>query len=142
MLGVAVPRTYAAGRSNRVTVIVSGGRLVPKVGTIYIDNKWELDYDMHVISRKDLVEFAHRHPHAESLLNAWYHEARAANWGSSAELKQRYRTASIINAERVVFNICGNKYRLVVRINYASGAVFVRFLETHGECDAIDAEVV
>lgn len=97
---------------------------------------------MHVISRKPLIKFWGRYPDAENSLEAWYHEARAARWGSSAELKQRYGTASIINAERVVFNIGGNKYRLVVRINYASGAVFIRFVGTHEQYKGIDAGAV
>ncbi len=57
-------------------------------------------------------------------------------------MKEKYLTASIINAERVVFNICGNKYRMVVRINFASGAVFVRFIGTHREYDKIDVETI
>lgn len=97
---------------------------------------------MHVISRKQLVEFWRRHPDAKDSLAAWYHEVRAAQWNTSARLKQQYGTASIINAERVVFNICGNRYRLVVRINYASSTVFIRFVGTHGQYETIDAGAV
>lgn len=75
-------------------------------------------------------------------MQAWFHEAKAASWRNSAELKAKYRSASIVNAERVVFNICGNKYRLIARINYASGALFIRFVGTHGEYDRIDAETI
>ena len=97
---------------------------------------------MHVISRKTLREFGERVPDARVALEAWFREAQAAVWANSAELKHQYRTASIINAERVVFNIGGNKYRLVVRINYASKAVFLRFVGTHREYDQIDVESV
>jgi mRNA interferase HigB len=97
---------------------------------------------MHVISIKKLREFWADHADAEEALKAWFHEAEVASWGNSAELKDKYRTASIINAERVVFNVCGNKYRLVVRINYASGAVFIRFVDTHRKYDKISAETI
>ena len=97
---------------------------------------------MNVIAKKALRDFCERCPDAELALQAWYHEVCSASWENSAELKSRYGSASIINAERVVFNICGNKYRLVVRINYASSTVFVRFLGTHKEYDNIDVEAV
>ena len=72
-------------------------------------------------------------------LKAWYHEVKHANWKNPNELKDFYRNASIIGDNRVVFNICGNKYRLVVRINYEAQWVFVRFIGTHSEYDKIDA---
>ncbi len=97
---------------------------------------------MHVISRKKLQEFWNDYPDSEGALKAWFHEAKSANWKNSAELKAKYRIASIISAERVVFNICGNKYRLVARINYVSSTVFVRFVGTHREYDRIDVESV
>jgi len=97
---------------------------------------------MHVISRKTLQEFWEQYPDAEAALQAWFHEAKVASWSNSAELKAKYGGASIINSERVVFNICGNKYRLIARINYVSGTLFVRFVGTHGEYDRIDAETV
>jgi mRNA interferase HigB len=94
---------------------------------------------MHVIARKALRDFSGRHPECAQALRAWYQEASRARWRSSADVKEKYRSASILSAERVVFNLCGNKYRLVVRINYASGVVFIRFVGTHAEYDAIDA---
>lgn len=97
---------------------------------------------MHVISRKALKEFWKEHPDAEDSLKAWFHEASAAQWANSAQVKEKYRSASIIGAERVVFNICGNKYRLAVRINYASKTLFVKFIGTHREYDRIDVENV
>jgi mRNA interferase HigB len=97
---------------------------------------------MHVISRRALREFWQRHPDAGQSLRAWFQEAEAAAWASSAELKGRYPSASIVTADRVVFNIGGNKYRLVVRINYASATLFIRFVGTHAEYDAIKVETV
>ena len=79
-------------------------------------------------------------PDACESLKAWFHETKAATWSNSAELKAKYRSASVINAECVVFNICGNKYRLVVRINYAYKTVFIRFVGSHREYDQIDVE--
>ena len=99
-------------------------------------------HSMHVISRKTLLEFWLRYPDSEAALQAWFHEAGAASWRNSAELKAKYGGASIVNSERVVFNICGNKYRLIVRINYVSGALFVRFIGTHREYDQVDAESI
>ncbi|RPJ61085.1 MAG: type II toxin-antitoxin system HigB family toxin [Acidobacteria bacterium] len=97
---------------------------------------------MNVIARKTLKQFWTRHTDAEQELKSWYHEVKRATWQNSAELKNRYPKASIINSERVVFNICRNSYRLVVRINYESGTVFIKFIGTHAEYDAIDVETI
>ena len=94
---------------------------------------------MHVISLKPLKEFWLKHSNAEGQLKAWYHEAKKAAWKTSAELKERYPTASIINSERVVFNICGNKYRLIVSISYSSHVVLIKFVGTHAEYEKVDA---
>lgn len=97
---------------------------------------------MHVIARRILREYWARERGAEQPLKAWFHEAQAATWRHSADIKAHYGSASIINAERVVFNIGGNKYRLVARINFASQTVFVRFVGTHREYDRIDVETI
>ena len=97
---------------------------------------------MHVISRKALREFWAGHADSEAALQAWFHEASTADWKNSAELKSKYGGASLINSERVVFNICGNKYRLIARINYMNQTVFIRFVGTHKEYDRIDAETI
>ncbi len=73
-------------------------------------------------------------------LAAWFHEAEGADWANPAQVKEQYATASILKNGRVVFNIGGNEYRLVVRINYAYRVVYVRFAGTHSEYDQIDAE--
>ena len=84
---------------------------------------------MHIIKRKTLVEFYNQPSYLDSKspLEAWYYEAKNANWSSSADIKRQYRSASILKNHRVVFNIAGNKYRLVVRINYYSKTIFVIF---------------
>jgi mRNA interferase HigB len=97
---------------------------------------------MHVIARRPLIDFWKEHPDAEGSLKAWYHEADKANWHSGDDIKRRYATASILNRERVVFNIRGNSYRLVVRINYASQTIFVRFIGTHEQYNDINAETI
>ena len=99
---------------------------------------------MHIIKRKTLVEFYQRpgHEDAKKALEAWFYEADHAQWSSPVEIKSKYGSASILKDNKVVFNIAGNKYRLVVRINYDSKTVFIRFIGTHKEYDKINAEVI
>lgn len=97
---------------------------------------------MRVISKKTLREFWQRHPDAEQALKAWYAEAEAASWQDPPEIKAQFRSASILKDSRVVFNICGNKYRLVAKISYKNAIVLIRFVGTHREYDAIDVEGV
>lgn len=75
-------------------------------------------------------------------LDAWFAEAQRATWKNSAELKQQYRSASIVSAERVVFNIKGNEFRLVVAINYDYQVLLIKWLGTHREYDTIDVKRV
>jgi mRNA interferase HigB len=95
-----------------------------------------------VISRKPLTELAKRHPDAKPELDAWFHQTEAAQWLTPAHVKADYGNASILKSGRVVFNICGNKYRLIVKINYAYSVVYVRFAGTHREYDRINAEEI
>ncbi len=99
---------------------------------------------MHIISRKTLVKFCEQpqYQDAEQPLKAWYTEAKKAHWRTPADVKQKYRSASIIANHRVVFNIAGNKYRLVVKIHYNTGVLYIRFIGTHAEYDKIDAETI
>lgn len=97
---------------------------------------------MRVIAKRTLRGYWQTHPDAEEPLLAWFREAEAASWGSPAAVKATYRSASILAGNRVVFNIKGNRYRLVVRINYPYQVVYIRFVGTHREYDAIDAEKV
>lgn len=79
---------------------------------------------------------------AEQSLKSWIREIKAGDWSSSAELKAQYKNASIINHERVVFNICGNSYRLIVAIRYDLKIVYVKYFGTHDEYDGVDASTV
>ena len=99
---------------------------------------------MWTISRRTLREHWQKpgRGDSEQALKAWYAEAKAASWSTPAEVKAQYRSASILKGRRVVFNICGNKYRLVVKINYDYKVVYIRFVGTHGEYDKIDVESV
>ena len=97
---------------------------------------------MRVISRRPLHALAKRFPDAKAELDAWFHEAEAAMWANPAEVKEQYGNASILKGSRVVFNICGNKYRLIVKINYAYSVVYFRFAGTHREYDQINAEEI
>jgi mRNA interferase HigB len=99
---------------------------------------------MRIISRKALRRFWERpeHADAEQPLRAWFREVSRADWKTSADIKTAYRSASIVGKERVVFNIAGNKYRLVVRVNYAYGVVYIRFVGTHRQYDRIDVTEV
>ncbi|OCX59864.1 addiction module toxin RelE [Thioclava sp. SK-1] len=97
---------------------------------------------MRIIARPKLIAFSKRFPDSKSQLDVWWAEAHRAKWKTPAEVKAQYRNASILKGGRVVFNICGNKYRLIVRFDYEKGIGFVRFLGTHEEYDQIDAEEV
>jgi mRNA interferase HigB len=97
---------------------------------------------MRIIAKRTLREFWERYSDAEEPLLAWYREVEKEDWSQPAQVKEKYRSASIVKGSRVVFNIKGNDYRLVVRINYPYRVVYVRFVGTHGEYDAIDVEEV
>jgi mRNA interferase HigB len=97
---------------------------------------------MRIISRKALREFWERHPDAQPSLQAWYADAKFASWRTPADIKRVYRNASIVANNRAVFNIRGNRYRLVVPINYEYGIVYIRFVGTHEEYDRIDAATI
>lgn len=97
---------------------------------------------MRIIARPKLIAFGERFPDAKAQLDVWWAEARRADWRTPADIKAQYRSASILKGGRVVFNICGNKYRLVVKFDYKMQIGFVRFLGTHREYDQIDAEDV
>ena len=97
---------------------------------------------MRISARRALRECWERHPDAEQPLRAWYHDTRRADWRSPADVKRVHANASIVGENRVVFNIKGNKYRLVVAINYAHRICFIRFVGTHQAYDRIDAATV
>jgi mRNA interferase HigB len=97
---------------------------------------------MRIVALKTLREFWARHPDAEQPLRAWHDEVNRAQWRAPADIKQQFRSASILKGRRVVFNIKGNEYRLVAALAYNTGVVFVKFIGTHAEYDRIDAETV
>ena len=97
---------------------------------------------MKVIALKTLKDFYQLHPDAEQPLKAWLSEAQKANWTEPSEIKAQYKSASILKSRRVVFNIKGNAYRLVVAVAYQFGAVYIKFIGTHEQYDRIDANIV
>ena len=97
---------------------------------------------MRVIAVAALRAFWQRHPEAEQPLKAWFEEATKAAWTQPADIKAQYRSASILKNRRVVFNIKGNDYRLIVAVAYKLQVVYVKFVGTHKEYDAVDAETV
>jgi mRNA interferase HigB len=93
---------------------------------------------MRVISKKTLIAFWQTHKDSEQALKAWYDEAMKANWQTPNEIKMQYKSASVVGNNRIVFNICGNKYRLVIAIAYQFGSIYIKFIGTHKEYDGID----
>lgn len=97
---------------------------------------------MRVISRRTLKDFYERHTAAKAPLESWFHEAKAATWKNPKDISARYPSADFLPGNRVVFDIAGNHYRLVARIHYNTGIVFVRFVGTHATYDRVDATAV
>lgn len=92
---------------------------------------------MRVITKRTLVAFWALHPQAEGPLSEWYNAIKSREWKNLAELKQLSRTVDYVGGDRYVFNIMGNNYRLIVRIDFKRQVAFVRFVGTHGEYDRI-----
>lgn len=97
---------------------------------------------MRIIAISHLKAFWEQCPDVKQPLLAWIDEARKAEWQSPSDIKEKYRSASVLKNRRVVFNIKGNDYRLVVAVAYRYGAIYVKFIGTHCQYDAIDAETV
>ncbi|MBH8566578.1 type II toxin-antitoxin system HigB family toxin [Nostoc sp. CENA67] len=97
---------------------------------------------MRIIARSTLRQFWEKHPDAEQPLKAWYDEASRAEWNSPSDIKSIYRNGSIIGNDRVIFNIKGNAYRLIVHVRYDIKIIFIRFVGTHSEYDNVDAAVI
>jgi mRNA interferase HigB len=99
---------------------------------------------VRIIALSTIKAFAHGAAHADGRepLMAWYRQVKAADWATLAHVKRDVGTASILRDGRVVFNIGGNKYRVVVWINYPYRVVYIRFIGTHRQYDAIDAQTV
>ena len=97
---------------------------------------------MRVIAFKTIRDFYQQHADAEQSLRVWYKEAEKANWKSPHDIKKEYPSASILGDNRVVFNLKGNSYRLIVKFNYNYGWAWIRFIGTHAGYDKINAEKV
>ena len=97
---------------------------------------------MRIIAIGPLKAFWTRQPQAEIPLRAWYAEASRANWATPADIKAAHRDLCFIGNKRVIFNIKGNDYRLVVALHYDKRRMFIRFAGTHSEYDKIDAATI
>lgn len=97
---------------------------------------------MRVIAVATLRAFWAKYPDAEQPLKAWFEEASNVSWSQPADIKAQFRGASVLKNRRVVFNIKGNDYRLIVAMAYKLQIVHVKFVGTHEEYDAVDAETI
>jgi mRNA interferase HigB len=95
-----------------------------------------------VIAKRTLREFWIKHANSEQQLKAWYRETEKATWKTVNELKIAYPSASILKDNRIVFNIKGNDYRLIVKFNFENQIAWIRFVGTHAEYDKINANEV
>lgn len=97
---------------------------------------------MHIVSRPKLITFWGKHKDAEIPLRLWFKKAEQAKWKSINDLKKDFATADYIGNNRVVFNIKGNNYRIVVIIFFDGQKIYIRFVGTHAEYDKIDAKKI
>ena len=97
---------------------------------------------MRIIAISHLKSFWEIYPDSEQPFLAWIDEARKADWKTPADIKAHFATASILKSRRVVFNIKGNDFRLVVAVAYRFGAVYIKFVGTHKQYDGIDADTI
>lgn len=97
---------------------------------------------MNVISKRTLIEFYEKHPQAKTPLEVWYIDTRKAEWKTPDDIKKVYSNASFLEDNRVVFNIKGNDYRLIVHIDYLRKIVRIKFIGTHAEYDKINAKEI
>lgn len=97
---------------------------------------------MRIVATRTLRDFWARHPEAEQSLKSWMAEARAATWQTPHDVKQQHGNASVLGNRRIVFNIKGNRYRLIVACAFHFGALYIKFIGTHAEYDAVDPETI
>ena len=97
---------------------------------------------MRIISKAPLRDFWERYPAVALPLQAWYKETTVATWATPNDVKAQHRNASIIANSRLIFNIKGNDFRLIVAVNYAAAIVYIRFIGTHADYDKIDAATI
>jgi len=116
---------------------------VPKPGTIVLLPDWEQYNLMQVLSLRTLREFWERHPDAKTPLRVWYKIVTQARWKNFAEVKASFGTADAVGDKRIVFNIAGNRYRIVARVVYGPFyRAMIKFVGTHREYDQINPEAV
>lgn len=97
---------------------------------------------MRIIAKRTLRAFWKRYPKAKGPLEAWHQEVAHADWTTPSAVKSHFRSASMLQGNRVAFNIAGNQYRLIVKINYPYRIVYIRFVGTHAHYDAIDVTTI
>jgi len=97
------------------------------------------NYNVRVIAKRTLRDFWEKHADCEEQLKSWYRETEKSEWKNINELKSEYPSASILKDNRIVYNIKGNNYRLIVKFNFEYGICWIRFIGTHAEYDKIDA---
>ncbi len=97
---------------------------------------------MRVIAVKTLRDFSVKHPQAKQALLAWHDEAYKASWQTPADIKRHFASASFVGNNRVVFNIKGNDFRLIVAIAYKLSIIYIKFVGTHAQYDTVDATTV
>ncbi len=95
-----------------------------------------------IFAKSTLREFWEKHPDSEQYLKTWFDTAMSAAWKTPNDVKKSYANASILKDSRIVFNIMGNSYRLVIKFNFEHQLAFVRFIGTHFDYDKIDADKV
>ncbi|TCK83219.1 mRNA interferase HigB [Albibacterium bauzanense] len=109
---------------------------------------WELfiNFDkrinLRIISKKTLRDFWEKHSDSKQQLLSWYQESSKSNWETPNDIKKEYPSASVLLKNRIVFNIKGNTYRLIVKINYEHKIIWIRFIGTHSEYNKIDANKI
>jgi mRNA interferase HigB len=96
----------------------------------------------NIIARKILLDYSKKYPEARNGLLGWYHELEKSNFKNLNELKSNYPDASIIGDNRIIFNILGNKYRLIVRVIFNYKAIQIKWFGTHSEYNKVDALTV
>ena len=97
---------------------------------------------MRIVARRSLLAFIKKHAQAEQALLAWYAEASKAAWKTPQDIKDEYVSASFVGRNRVVFNIKGNEYRLIVAVAYRVGVAYIKFVGTHAQYNKVDAATV
>jgi len=97
---------------------------------------------MHIIARPELMKFWKKHPDAETPLKLWFKKVKQAKWDTPNDLKKDFPTADYVGNNRIVFDIKGNKYRIIVLAFFKGQKIFIRFVGTHAEYDKINATAI